>query len=164
VRANKTGKSNLKRALLQSIFTIAGNSEMTNNTNIGDAPQYIDETIQSALRSLQYQMAILDLLSNSSGSGQGMQLLLKEQKLIKLRMDANLNHSRAHIHIDYHRTPRIASYAINDGTLLAGDKSYNKVVQPWIARHKDKLMIIWEDLRGKGVDDAIVAELKNTPL
>lgn len=137
---------------------------MTNNTNIDDAPQYIDPTIQSALSNLQDHMAMLDLLLNSSGNGQGMELILKQQKLIKLRMDANLNHFRAHLHIDYHRTRRIASYAINDGALLAGDGSYNKVVRPWITKHKDKLMIIWEDLRGKGVDDAIVAELYNTSL
>ncbi len=129
-------------------------------SGVGDEPMKFDVTIQNALSILQNNMATRDLFSNNSpNSGQGLELLLKKHLELKIRMDANLNHFRAHLHIDYGKNRHIASYAIDNGELLAGKATYNSEVQPWIAEHRPNLLLVWKDLRGKGADETIVAEL-----
>ncbi|MGX8007816.1 DUF4160 domain-containing protein [Mesorhizobium sp. ORM8.1] len=130
-----------------------------------DEPQWIDAALQGALSILQDRMAEQDLFRRPSRAGRhGLEILLKEHRLLKLRMDANRNHGRAHLHIDYHHSKHMASYAIDNGELLVGDGSYDHVVKPWIAEHQANLMQVWRDLRANGVDDAIVAELRGSIL
>ncbi|MER9801897.1 hypothetical protein NKJ36_33485 [Mesorhizobium sp. M0142] len=84
-------------------------------------PQRIDAALQEALSILQDRMAMQDLLRRPSRGGlHGLELLLKEHRLLKLKMDANRNHARAHLHIDYHHSKHFASYAIDNGERLVG--------------------------------------------
>lgn len=122
----------------------------------------IDPALQDALGKLQEQMALIDLLRKPAGKG--MELLLKKHLLLALRMDGSRNHARAHLHVDYHRTKHLASYAIDNGDLLAGDGMYSSVVRPWIAAHRDDLMRVWSEIRGMGADMAVVAELRASAL
>ncbi|PTE06670.1 DUF4160 domain-containing protein [Mesorhizobium helmanticense] len=127
--------------------------------------QWLDAALQGALSILQDRMAEQDMLRRPSRAGRrGMEILLKGHRLLKLRMDANRNHPRAHLHIDYHHSKHMASYAIDNSELLAGDGSYDRVVKPWIAEHQANLMQVWRGLRANGVDDAIVAELRGSTL
>ena len=101
---------------------------------------------------------MIDLLRKPTGKG--LELLLKKHLLLVLKMDGNRNHARAHLHVDYHRTKHLASYAINNGDLLAGDGVYSSVVQPWIAAHRNDLMRVWNGIRGEGADATVVAQLR----
>lgn len=58
----------------------------------------------------------------------------------------------------------MASYAIDNGDLLAGDGGYNSVVQPWIAEHRVNLIRVWEGIRDTGIDPEIVAHLRGSAL
>ena len=134
-------------------------------SDVGDEPMRFDATIQNVLNILQDNMATRDLFSKSShNGGQGLELLLKKHLLLRIRMDANLNHFRAHLHLDYNGENHIASYAIDNGELLAGKNTYNREVQPWIDEHRPALMLVWNDLRGKGADDTILAELRDSSI
>ena len=117
--------------------------------------------LEEALGSLQDSMALVDLFNKPRrGRDSDLELLLKEHRLLRIRMDGNQNHTRPHIHIDYHRQRHLASYAIDDGTLLAGDKKYNRVIQPWIEKNRELLTKVWEDIRSSGgPDDGIVVQL-----
>jgi len=136
---------------------------MTIEQQNSEEPLRLDPELQHALNELQDQMAILDMLREPSGDF-GLELLLKKHLLLQLKMDGNRNHERAHLHLDYHRTKHMASYAIDNGQLLAGDGSYSSVVQPWIAQHRADLMRVWHGLRGTGANSAIVAQLRNSTL
>lgn len=121
----------------------------------------IDPVLQRALGILQDQMALIDLIRKPTESS-GLELVLKRHLLLAIRIDGNLTHERAHIHLDYHRTKHMASYAIDTGELLAGDSSYSSAVQPWIAKHRRNLMRVWKGIRGAGVDPKIVAQLRGS--
>lgn len=123
----------------------------------------LDSALQRSLSTLQDQMATLDMM-REPGQGDGMELLLKKHLLLVLKMDGNRNHQRAHLHLDYHRRKHMASYAVDNGELLAGDGSYSSVVQPWIARHRLDLVRVWNSIRGGGADPVIVARLQGSAL
>jgi hypothetical protein len=130
-----------------------------NERNQPDNFQELSSELQRALHHLQDQMASLDLLWEPS-HGNGLELLLKKHKLLALKMDGNRNHGRPHLHLDYHRKKHMASYAIDNGQLLAGDGTYDGVVQPWIAQNRINLIKVWNDIRGSGPDLVIVAQLQ----
>ena len=125
--------------------------------------QRLDPTLQRALGDLQDQMAELDMMWEPS-QGNGLELLLKKHKLLKIKMDGNRNHERPHLHLDYHRNKHMASYAIDNGDLLAGNGMYSSVVRPWIAKHHVKLTQVWDGIRGSGADPVIVAALRGSAL
>ena len=137
-----------------------------NNHPKGSEPlDLIDAILQDGLVILQDRMAMVDMRSRPTlGRGDALEVLLKEHRLLRLKMDGNLNHARAHLHIDYHRTRHLASYAIDNGELLAGDGTYNGVVQPWIEQHRAELMRVWKGIRTAEVDDAVVGQLKASAL
>lgn len=54
----------------------------------------------------------------------------------------------------------MASYAIDNGQLLAGNGTYDGVVQPWIAHNRINLIKVWNGIRGSGADPVIVAQLQ----
>ena len=130
-------------------------------TDIPKAPDesQIDPTLQDALSHLQDEMALIDMLRRPSRSD-ALELMLKKHEHLVLKMDGNLNHARAHLHIDYHREKHFASYAIDNGELLAGRDNYSRAVKPWIRDHKDALMRVWIGIRGSGADLVTVAELQ----
>jgi hypothetical protein len=57
-------------------------------------------------------------------------------------MDANRNHKRPHIHIDYKEEYHSASYAIDTGERLAGrlGTQYDQLVRRWISGCRPKLL------------------------
>lgn len=91
-------------------------------------------------------------------------ILLKPQDL-KIRMDGCKNHGRAHLHIDYGKNLRMASYAVNTGEKLAGGVTpYDKKISEWIVKHRDDIMIVWTEMRASGLPEATVAKLYGTTL
>lgn len=127
--------------------------------------EQVEKRFHRAMSELQNEMAMHDLLGASRGSRTlGAELLLIKQKKLALRMDGNKNHPRAHIHIDYHRDHHLASYAIDTGERLAGAGTYDRVVTPWIGRHRADLMIVWNGIRGSGPDSVTVALLNQSDI
>ena len=63
------------------------------------------------------------------------------------------SHNRPHVHIGNH----YASFAINDGSLLAGqcDTKAEKVMKEWIAKNRDTLLKMWEVLQNGLPEDYI---------
>jgi hypothetical protein len=91
-----------------------------------------------------------------------MVFIVIELKEITLRMDANKNHKRPHLHIQYGRKHHAASYAIDNGTRLAGDleSRHDRITREWIGSHREKLLELWKVAQdGKRVD-GIVAQLR----
>jgi len=52
-------------------------------------------------------------------------LVLKRIQAIRIRMDGNRNHQRAHVHIDYGPEYHVASYAIDTGERLGATSIEN---------------------------------------
>jgi adenosyl cobinamide kinase/adenosyl cobinamide phosphate guanylyltransferase len=75
-------------------------------------------------------------------------------------MDANKNHGRPHVHIDYGRSHHAASYAIDNGERLIGESKYDREISEWIGKHRPKLLEVW-NLMQAGKDAApVVCELR----
>jgi hypothetical protein len=91
-----------------------------------------------------------------------MELLLKKLEPIQIRMDGDKNHGRAHIHINYKRQFHVASYAIDDGSRLAGslDRQYDRTVKAWIEENRAKLLLVWEKVQSGEKPDGLIAELR----
>lgn len=124
----------------------------------------LEERLTEALATLQDDMATIDMLRKIGGEDR-IGLLLKELRLLRIRMDGNQNHERPHLHIDYHRRRHLASYAIDDGTLLAGDDQYGRKIRPWIETNRELLIEAWRGLRSTdGVDDTIIVQLRESKL
>ena len=68
---------------------------------------------------------------------------------IKVRMEPDVNHERAHVHINEHN----ASFDVNTGELMEGecDVRTRQTVQNWILRHKGDLLELW-DIAKVGID------------
>src|SRR4051794_31697333 len=64
---------------------------------------------------------------------------------IQIRIDGDTNHARGHVHIQYKKEGHAASYAIDDGSRLAGKLPtyYDRVVRRWIADNKKDLDVLW---------------------
>ena len=89
-------------------------------------------------------------------------LRLRWRLWIKIRMDGNKNHKRAHVHVEYDNNFHRASYAIDTGERLAGDlpNKYDRVVRTWICDKRPKLLEVWT-LTQSGEDaDGIICELR----
>lgn len=72
-----------------------------------------------------------------------------KKKKIKVTMQPDPNHKRAHVHVDKHD----ASFAIDTGELLAGqcDNKTCSVVGDWINKHRQALLELW-DIAKNGAD------------
>lgn len=77
----------------------------------------------------------------------------RKHKKIRVDMFHEPNHNRPHVHIGNHD----ASFAINDGSLLAGqcDTKAEKVMKEWIAKNKDTLLKMWKVLQNGLPEDYI---------
>jgi hypothetical protein len=82
---------------------------------------------------------------------------------LAFRMDADKRHQRPHIHIDYGSERRMASYAIDDGTRLAGDleRKYDRVVKAWIKRRKTLLLELWNTVQAGKDRMPILAKIQH---
>jgi hypothetical protein len=75
-------------------------------------------------------------------------------------MDGNRNHARAHIHIDYGTERHMASYAVDDASILAGKRTkYHNAIQKWVSANRADLMTVWTEMRSRGTPEATVATL-----
>ena len=103
-------------------------------------------------------------LVNDTRPRLGRALLVKRHNGICVRVDGDLNHGRPHVHIDHGTNRHTASYAIDDGTRLAGDleSRWDKSVRQWIASNRPELRQVWDGMRGAGDFSSVVAELKGS--
>ena len=62
------------------------------------------------------------------------------------------------MHIDYGKNRHSASFAINDGSVLAGhiDNKYMSVIKKWIEDNNSILQELWEDIQtGKNNNECL---------
>jgi hypothetical protein len=97
-------------------------------------------SLRESLTQLQESLATVDLLEQRHRPGH-VGFLVKRLQNIRVRMDANRNHKRPHLHIDYGKSFRTASFAIDTGEVLAGDlpTKYQAHVTKWIDENLDQL-------------------------
>ena len=83
---------------------------------------------------------------------------------IQIRIDGDKNHARAHVHIKYKKNGHAASYAIDDGSRLAGELPtyYDGLVRYWIAENRDDLIKLWETTQRGMRDEAILLKFQTT--
>ena len=79
---------------------------------------------------------------------------------IKIKMDANKNHGRPHVHIDYGKSYHAASYAIDTGERLVGESKYDRKISEWIGRHRPKLLEAWNLMQAGKDASPVVCELR----
>ena len=117
------------------------------------------------LRELQDEMAEIDLFTRPSRGSDFLEILVKQHRDIKLRIDGAANHGRAHLHLDYGGEYHATSYAIDNGERLAGtlDRKYDKKVREWITRNRSNLMKAWKAVHsGRGPNATTITALKGS--
>jgi Domain of unknown function (DUF4160) len=88
--------------------------------------------------------------------------LLRKLPSVAVRMDAGKNHGRSHVHCDVGKQRRVASVALDNGEVLAGELKglYLREVRAWLQKHKIVLGILWSEMRmGRSVD-ALICKIK----
>jgi Domain of unknown function (DUF4160) len=83
---------------------------------------------------------------------------------LQIRMDADKNHGRGHVHIKYKKEGHAASYAIDDGSRLAGKLPtyYDRTVQSWIIKNQTELRSLWESAQRGVLDKVILLTFRTT--
>jgi hypothetical protein len=83
---------------------------------------------------------------------------------LQIRMDADKNHGRGHVHIKYKKDGHAASYAIDDGSRLAGELPtyYDRTVLSWIITNQTELQTLWESAQRGKLDKAILLTFQTT--
>lgn len=119
--------------------------------------------LSALLTKLQSDLGWIDFRIRTAPSDQ-LQILLLKTLRIKLRMDANLNHQRPHLHVDYGKNHHTASYALDNGKRLAGNlpAKYDVAVKEWIENNRSALKKIWMMLRTGESPRHVIAELEGS--
>lgn len=130
---------------------------MSNSSPVEDDPFGLNDTLE-VVRNIIATDALISQPSNSPYP----ELLLLEFEDITIRMDASLNHSRPHLHLDYGVNKNAASYAVDDGSWLVGIRKYDRPMGSWVREHRATLMKAWTKLRSGKDTSLIVAKLKAT--
>lgn len=80
------------------------------------------------------------------------------KRKIKVTMHPDINHGRAHVHINEHG----ASFAVDNGELLAGtaDPKTRRMVGNWIARHREDLLQLWDVIKRGEKHQPFVEKIK----
>ena len=112
-------------------------------------------------KKLKLPIESIELLTSNSNSEKGSSIgfLLKEFVNVKVKMYQE-NHNKPHIHIDIGKRYHVASIAIEDQEVLAGSikPKHKKVINQWIDRNKENLLIIWENVKkGQNYDLSILS-------
>ena len=83
---------------------------------------------------------------------------------VEIRMDADKNHGRGHVHIKYKKDGHAASYAIDNGSRLAGElpRYYDRVVGQWIVKHQPNLKLLWTSTQQGKRDEALLLKFQTT--
>ena len=119
--------------------------------------------LETELADLQDALANTDLSDalRRMNDDQGLiYLLVKIRQPIRIKIDGNRNHKRPHIHIDYGRKFHAATYAIDTGERLVGDRKYDYEVFEWIGKNRPKLMQAWELVQAGKDATPIACELR----
>jgi hypothetical protein len=124
------------------------------------------QALRAALTSLQSELGDLDFAEverENAASGR-ITIAVKHLSEICVRMDANKNHKRPHVHVDYSTDFHAASYAIDNGDRLAGElkRQYEKAVQRWIGRNRPPLFVLWHSLQDGKLHKEILVKLRGS--
>lgn len=81
-----------------------------------------------------------------------------KKRKIKVTMHPDINHDRPHVHINEHG----ASFAVDTGELLAGncDNNTRRLIENWIARHRDDLNQLWNIIKRGGIYKPAVIKIR----
>jgi hypothetical protein len=83
------------------------------------------------------------------------ELLVHKAEALRIKIDGCKNHPRPHVHIDIGKDYHAASYAIDNGELLAGDPyKFGDRIEAWIAENKDLLLEAWEAVHSSDIPGA----------
>ena len=105
-----------------------------------------EKTLETALRALQGQLAMVDFWSRPH-SGKGMELIVINHYPVMLKIDNSDRHGRPHFHIEYKRE-HAASYAIDNFERLAGHmpEKYGGTLLEWAKENQALLLAKWKEL------------------
>ena len=82
---------------------------------------------------------------------------------IRLKMYAEKEHQRPHLHIDYGPTHHVASVALFPPSMLEGDKSIPaqlcRAIMQYIDRNTEALADIWRELQSGGDPKSLTVDL-----
>ncbi len=126
-----------------------------------------DERLVFAAEALQRELAMRDMIDNIfsaplSADMSSLDLVVLKLKglAITIRMDGNRNHHRGHVHIDYKKDLRAASFAIDTGERLIGRATpYDDKITAWIVKNRKDLVSVWDGMRAAGYNEQTVARL-----
>jgi hypothetical protein len=91
------------------------------------------------------------------------EIMVLQRSPVTVKIDANRNHGRPHLHVDLGREFHAGSYAIDSGERLAGRANdYDDAIRDWIRRNKEDLLAIWHGLRSAGADKDTVERLRGS--
>jgi len=111
--------------------------------------------LATELEDLQKRLAMVDLLTaEEQPSGDVQYIQIYSIQNLKFRMRPDTRHERPHLHIDYGRHYRTASFSINPAEKLAGSIStkHSKIVIEWVDENRDTWLKLWTNLQeGKEV-------------
>lgn len=122
----------------------------------------IQSDIENKLKTLQSELATIDLMTDSSSGSGFIEFLVLTMQDMKLKMYQEKGHPMPHIHIDYGKNKHTASYSIQSGERLAGSlkNKYDKKIKGWIGENNQLLLQLWESTQ-KGENVLyLIAELK----
>jgi hypothetical protein len=107
------------------------------------------DIILAELNILKAKLNFLDKISQQESGDIERKYLLLSRDNVKIKMDANKNHSRPHIHVDYGIQFHAVSIAIDSGEVMVGTipTKYLNFVQNWVIKNQSILLKIWNALR-----------------
>ncbi|MDD9885171.1 MAG: DUF4160 domain-containing protein [Gammaproteobacteria bacterium] len=107
------------------------------------------------LEDLQERLALADSSNDKRNHPENvLVLMVYRTQNIKFRMDKECRHKMPHLHIDYGRHYRTASFSINPAEKLAGSLAtkHSKIVIEWVNENQETLLNMWANLQeGKDV-------------
>lgn len=111
--------------------------------------QELIKHIESELSLLRQQLEFADKIAKRESGEREIKYLVFSHQAIRLRIDANMNHARPHIHLDYGHELHAASIAIDTGEILAGrvPPKYSRRIIEWIDKNRSALGEIWKALK-----------------
>ena len=118
--------------------------------------------IEERLKDLQGKLATIDLLTEPRSTLSYTEFLVVKLQNIKPQMYQEKGHSTPHLHIDYGKQIHAASYAIHDGSRLAGNlsKKYDREVTSWINANRKDLKRLWHETQNGRDVEVILAKIR----
>ncbi len=80
---------------------------------------------------------------------------------IQIRMDGDKNHATGHVHIKYRKDGHAASYAINNGSRLAGEMP-RCTIKKWIADNRADLSLLWNSVQHGQLNQNLLLKFQTT--